>query len=286
MITIRLLTEHDISFVTQLTNPERWGYLSCDIKRYVECEPKGCFTAELDRKQAGHIFSIGYGNLGWIGLLIVKAEYRKKGIGIMLMKKAIRYLLNRGVETIRLEAVPNTADLYRKLGFVDEYDSLRFMKIYRKATHPYSRCLEHIKEEELNELAQFDAQYFGANRSKVLGRLYRDYPQYCFVSKKKHKIIGYIMARKTTNGFWLGPWTCNPQHLNVAKQLITSCIDSLNEKNQELRAGMPSPNLAATRLLQSLGFKIVSKSIRMFKGKPNSSGNISGVYGIGGPEKG
>jgi len=287
MITLRLLTEYDVDFVTRLAENEKWGYLPCDIKRYMEYDPRGCFIAEVDGKQAGHIFSVRYDKLGWIGLLIVKAEYRRKNIGITLTKKAINYLFNCGVETTRLEAVPEIADLYRQLGFVDEYDSLRFIKIHKKAIRPSSQCLEHIKKEELKELAEFDAQYFGANRCKVLERLFRDYPQYCFVSKKKQKTIGYIMARKTTYGFWLGPWTCDPQHLNVAKQLIASCVSSLNEKDQELRIGTPSANSAATGLLRNLGFTVISKSIRMVrKSKRNSLGNILGVYGIGGPEKG
>jgi GNAT superfamily N-acetyltransferase len=56
----------------------------------------------------------------------VVAEYRRKQIGTLLLKKDIDYLLNSGVETIRLEAVPSIAGLYRELGFIDEYDSLRF----------------------------------------------------------------------------------------------------------------------------------------------------------------
>lgn len=76
----------------------------------------------------GHIFSICYGRLGWIGLLIVNAEYRRRGIGALLMKKAMDYLLSRKVKTIKLEAVPKVANLYRKLGFVDEFDSLRLIK--------------------------------------------------------------------------------------------------------------------------------------------------------------
>jgi ribosomal protein S18 acetylase RimI-like enzyme len=286
MITVRLLTDYDFDFVMQLTEHEKWGYLACDIKRYMEYEPKGCFIAEVYGKKAGHVFSVGYGKLGWIGLLIVKAEYRRKGIGIMLLKKAINYLLSRGVEAIKLEAVPDIADLYRKLGFVDEYDSLRFMKIHKKPFIYPGRCLEHVKEDELKELAEFDAKYFGANRQRVLKHLFKDYPQYCFVSKKKQKTIGYIMARKTTHGFWIGPWICDPQHLNVAKQLINSCINSLGKKDTELRVGTPSVNLATTSLLRSFGFKEVSKSIRMFRGECNLSGNFLGVYGIGGPEKG
>lgn len=288
MIDIRLLTEYDIDFVIQLIKNEKWGYLACDIKRYVRWEPNGCFIAEVNRKQAGHIFSVNYGRLGWIGLLIVKKEYRRRGIGIRLMKKAINYLLSSGVETIKLEAVPDEADFYRKLGFVDEYDSLRLVKIFEKveAFQPSNECVECTGEEDLTKLVRFDTRYFGVNRRKVLENLYQDYPRYCFISKKKHKIIGYIMARKTTRGFWLGPYICNPQHLNAAKQLIISCVNALNKKNQELKVGTPSVNYAATHLLQSLGFKIVSKSIRMFKGKNNSSRNILGIYGIGGPDKG
>ena len=152
MITLRLLTEYDVDFVTRLAENEKWGYLPCDIKRYMEYDPRGCFIAEVDGKQAGHIFSVRYDKLGWIGLLIVKAEYRRKNIGITLTKKAINYLFNCGVETTRLEAVPEIADLYRQLGFVDEYDSLRFIKIHKKAIRPSSQCLEHIKKKNLKNL--------------------------------------------------------------------------------------------------------------------------------------
>lgn len=87
-------------------------------------EPTGCFVAEINGKPVGHVFSISYGNFGWIELLIVKAEHRGKGT--LLTKRAINYLLNKGVKTIRLEAVSKRMNLYQKLGFVDEYYSLRF----------------------------------------------------------------------------------------------------------------------------------------------------------------
>jgi GNAT superfamily N-acetyltransferase len=37
------------------------------------------------------VFTVNYGNLGWVGLLVVKAEYRKKGISTLLTQKAIDY---------------------------------------------------------------------------------------------------------------------------------------------------------------------------------------------------
>jgi len=287
MISIRPLRRSDRNFVLQMTQHENWMDLPCDINRCVECAcGEGCFVAEIDGKQAGHVFSFNYGRIGWIGLLIVKTEYRKRGIATTLMKEAINYMFSHGVETIKLDAVQSIADLYRKLGFTDECDSIRFARIGKRGITSFSKFLEHMKEEELEQIAEFDAQYFGVNRLKVLDCLFRDYPEYCFVSRSMNKINGYIMARKTESGFWIGPWVCNPQNYATAKKLITSCINSFDENGLELRVGIPSVNSNATRLLQSLEFKEVSKSIRMVLGKRDLTGNFLGVYGIAAPEKG
>ncbi len=286
MMTIRPLRKSDTDFVTQMTDWEKWGHLACDIKRCFECEPEGCLMAEVDGKRVGHVFSVSYSKLGWLGLVIVKATHRRKGIGKMLTQKAVDYLVSRGVETIKLEAVANIANLYRKLGFVDEYDSIRFVRTGKKAVDLSSQRVQPMKREELEEVAEFDTQYFGANRLKVLQGLFRDYPEYYFVSRVAGKIAGYIMARETTRGFWLGPWVCDPQHLNTAGRLIVSCMNFLRKDNLELRVGTPSVNANAIYLLKSLGFEEVSRSLRMFLGKNDNAGNFSGVYGIGAPETG
>ena len=129
---LRLFKERDIEFAYEMTKIEGWNYEKEDTQRMFSYNPSGCFIAEVNGKQVGHVFSVNYGNLGWIGLLIVRAEYRRKGVGTALMKEAINNLLTSGVETIRLEAISAIATIYRKLGFVDEYDSLRFSGITRK----------------------------------------------------------------------------------------------------------------------------------------------------------
>lgn len=264
---------------------EQWDDTRNDIKRMLSYEPDGCFIAEVNGESVGHIFSTKYGRLGWIGLLIVEAEYRRKGVGTLLTKKAMNYLLDCGVKTIKLEAVPATANLYRKLGFIDEYYSLRFMGVSRTIASLSSYYVKSLKKEEVVKIAKFDAKYFGANRTEVLKRLCFDYPKLCFVSYADAEIVGYLMCRKTETGYKIGPWVCNPKNPQVARKLLIECMETITH-NAKLYVGVPAVNEAAVEILQDFDFEQYSKSVRMFFGKKLETESVNGVFAIGGPEKG
>ena len=285
-IFIRPFQEDDIDFAYKLDMMEQWNDTRNDVKRMFSYEPNGCFIAQIKSEPVGHVFSISYGRLGWIGLMIVKAEHRRRGIGTLLTKRAIDYLLNRKVETIKLEAVSTIANLYRKLGFVDEYDSLRFRGISGEKSMSLSgHCTNALKKEEITELAKFDAEYFGTNRIKVLSGLYQDSPQLCFVSHIGSKIKGYIMCRKTESGHRIGPWVCNPENLQGARELLSKCMETIG-RNVKLYVGVPAVNEIAVEILREFGFTQYSKSIRMRFGKELETECVSGIFAIGGPEKG
>jgi ribosomal protein S18 acetylase RimI-like enzyme len=284
-LSIRLFKDKDIDFAYKLDVMEQWDDTRNDIKRMFNYEPYGCFIAEIKSKPVGHVFSISYGRVGWIGLLIVKPEYRRRGIGTLLTKRAANYLLSRKVKTIRLEAVSAIADSYRKLGFVDEYDSSRFVGASRKITSLSSYCVNCLKKEEITQLAKFDAEYFGANRSRVLNRLYQDNPRFCFVSRKGSKIAGYIMFRKTKSGYKIGPLMCNPENPEVARELLMECMETIGH-NVKLYVGVPAVNEIAVEILQDFDFTQYSKSVRLYFGEKLETERVAGVFAIGGPEKG
>jgi ribosomal protein S18 acetylase RimI-like enzyme len=283
--SIRPFKDEDIDFAYKLDVMEQWDHTRDDIKRVLGFEPNGCFIAEIGGEPVGHVFSISYGRLGWIGFLIVKTEYRRRGIGTLLMKRAIDYLLSRKANTIKLEAVPIMANLYRKLGFVDEFDSLRFIRIGGKISSVSSHCVKLLKKREIAELAEFDAGYFGANRIRVLNGLYQDNPQLCFVSRNDSEIVGYAMCYEAESGHRIGPWVCNPENLQVARELLTKCIETIG-RNEKLYIGVPAVNERSVEILRDLGFEQCSKSIRMYLGKKLEIERVDGLFAIGGPEKG
>jgi ribosomal protein S18 acetylase RimI-like enzyme len=285
-VSIRPLMKQDLSFVHGMTVVEKWNDRIEDIRRMFNCEPHGSFVAEIDSEPVGHVFTISYGKLGWIGLLIVKAEHRRVGVGALLTTKARDHLLSLGVETIRLEAVPGIADLYRKVGFTDEYDSLRFAGTPEGSSQSKdcSVTVSPLKKGMIGKVARFDEDYFGADRAKVLRRIYEDNPQLCFMSGADSQMIGYVMCRKAESGYKLGPWVCDPKRPEVARELFSACMGRL-ESEAKVYVGVPAVNRAAVRVLHELGFERYSRSVRMRFGN-NPSDRVEGVFAITSPMKG
>jgi hypothetical protein len=142
------------------------------------------------------------------------------------------------VETVKLEAVPEIANLYRKLRFIDEYDSLRFRLTSKRNVALQSGSTETVEAERIADIAGFDAKYFGANRAKVLKKLSEEYPQLCFVSHVGANIAGYIMCRKAETGYKLGPWVCDPKYPHIATALLAKCVERTGQ-NSGIFVGVP-----------------------------------------------
>jgi len=287
-LVVRRWTRADNDYVAESVNREGWGYTRRDMERCWKLEPNGCFIAETQNKRVGHVFSVSYGKLGWIGLLIVNPDVRGQGIGSELMKKAIDYLRVVGAVTIRLEAAERAIPLYQRLGFIEDFDSLRFRRLLLQTDKPLSLrgTTFQMHEDILTNLAEFDARYFGANRLCVLRGIFRDYPQFCLVAEENECTVGYVMARRTQKGYWIGPWVCD--NSETAQHLFTALIDAVEEgeRETELRVGLPALNARGRRLMKKLGFQLIGKSVHMVLGNRKNRGDVARVYGIGGPEKG
>jgi len=284
-VEIRVWKQADLAYVAESVSREGWGHTRRDVERCWKLEPNGCFIAESEDQPVGHVFSVTYGKIGWIGLLIVNSEKRGLGIGAALMEAAVNYLEENGAKTIKLEAVEKAAPLYRRLGFVDESDSLRYCGMPVHEAHlNIEGFVSPIRKDDIREIAEFDAQHFGANRLSVLKSLHSDFSQYCFAAKENQRMEGYIMARKTLDRLWIGPWVCNDSR--VAQRLSNTLFKSVRKEDERLRLGFPALNMNARKLVEELGFQLVGKSIHMIRGDRKNQGDVTRIYGIGGPEKG
>ena len=126
MIEIRRFEPEDLGFALTQTSREGWAASLEQFEVYLEHDPDGCFVAMADDQSAGMVTTTSFGPSGWIGNLIVEPRYRGRGIGRALMVHGLDRLRRSQSTTVRLDGDPPGIQLYRKLGFVDEYESCRF----------------------------------------------------------------------------------------------------------------------------------------------------------------
>jgi ribosomal protein S18 acetylase RimI-like enzyme len=261
------------------------GNFERDANRMMDYEPEGCFIAEIGRLATGYVFSVSYGKLGTIGMLRVGYKYRGKGIGTLLMRRAINYLSERGVEQITLDSNKDAYDLYKKLGFNHECNSLRYEVKAHKLSEQTPFQVEHIGKSQITQIIEFDSKFFGANRRKVLLQMYEDAPELSFWVGGKSGVLGYLLCQSRSDGYRVGPWVCDPKDPQVARALLSTIINSVNS-NKKLCVSVLDTNIQAIQLLETYGFKKRSKSYRMYLGKKVYNDMANGIFGIGGPEKG
>ncbi|WP_455368798.1 GNAT family N-acetyltransferase [[Eubacterium] cellulosolvens] len=278
---IRNIKPLDFNFIIGLAASENIKYSKKDLKRIIDFEPEGCFIALDDEQRLGIVTTITYSNVGWIGNLLVEKSTRRRGTGTKLVKEALEYMQKKDVKIPKLYCFPNRVAFYRRLGFKNEINVQVMVGKGRKITFSEAKKLS---EDLLHEILHLDKKIFGADRSRLLCRLYQEFPKNCFAAHYREKLVGYIMANGSEDEYELGPWVCLPKYQNkYAEQLLRAGINSLDKKIIDLST--PLNNKMTEEILVNYGFKKQEIAVRMGCRNP-SLGNIEGVLGIAGLDKG
>ena len=280
MVRIRLMTEIDVAFAISLTDHEGWGNLPADFERLIALNPGGCFVACERDKPVGMISTTACGNYAFMGSLIVRPDYRRRGIGETLMRHALEYLDSQAVSCIELDATFPAAPLYRRLGFLDKYLSLRFKRnpgpLAAAYTHPPRKTRAAPASETVSNL---DARFTKLDRRAIMARFAGEFPDSFYLDSASPRGYAFVYPR-VGRRVAIGPM--------VAEDTITagSLLDDVigDYGNLEINIGVPQSNDGAVALLLSRGFVHKPPSLRMYHGLRRDYERF--VFGIISPEKG
>jgi GNAT superfamily N-acetyltransferase len=283
-VTIRQMVKSDIAFAMGLKELAGWNQLRLDWERLLEFEPGGCLLAETGGRPAGTATTIAYGGLfGWVGMVLVRPDLRRQGIGRSLLMAGIAHLEGLGLQAVKLDATPMGKALYDTIGFVDEYPVARWAGRGGAVLSPSPRGLRELAPDDLELVATFDTPLFGADRSRVLGRM---------LCETAVRVAGYFgpagdlqaygAVRPGQNAAYLGPWVANNAEAarviwDWGLGLVGSC---------PIFVDVVGPNQAARELVVSRGFAKQRDIIRMYRGTNVSSGHPESQYGLCGLEMG
>jgi len=168
-VKLEPLRPNDLDAALALSTAEAWNQCAADWRRLLTLEPAGCFAAREGSRLVGTVTTLTYGRaLAWIGMMVVDPGFRRRGIGVALMRMALDHLRGVGVTSVKLDATPAGRPLYESLGFAPETEIERWQGAARSATSADPRPANRSSPDALLAL---DQAAYGLDRSRLLERL-------------------------------------------------------------------------------------------------------------------
>lgn len=178
---------------------------------------RGAATREL----AATTSAIAAGPVGVIGNVAVRPEFRRRGLGGLLMSHALEWQRAQGVRANWLDATPAGRPLYRKLGFVDQTVSwythapLRDLRLDRLAALADGFSVERAAATAIQRIAAIDLEAFGGDRLGLLHTLAAEESGALYIAyagsdddNDARRPLGYALTRRVEPpdaGLRLGP---------------------------------------------------------------------------------
>ncbi len=271
------MNENDISGGMRLKEAAGWNQTEEDWRRFLELSPDGCFVAESGGDLVGTVTTVNYENrVSWIGMILVDSNHRRRGIATALMKTAIGHLEGKG--TVKLDATPDGREVYRRLGFKEEYTLYRLVADSAGGGLAGNENVMSISRKLLKELFTRDRIVFGADRSGLLMSLVQ--PGYFFGGQDG--IAGYCFGRRGTNFMQVGPLVAD----NAEQAAALAAVMIANTGQKACVLDVPAGQKTFIDMLTQNEFSVQRPLYRMYLGENSYPGQVDHVYAIAGPELG
>ena len=272
--TIRNISKYDFQKVTDWAKLEGFAPGLDDISIYKNTDKQGIWVGCLNDNPIGSIACVKYNSsYGFIGLFIVKKEFRNRGYGVKLWKHGLHYL--EDIDCIGLEAAPLRIHDYQKWGFKMSSVTKRW-KLYGKNSFPQSNFYKDsfsdfkvVLGDQISSEAvlNYDSQREPSPRPHFLNDwLNNSFGTVKALVDKNGMCHGFGRIRPcilvdNKQGWRIGPLLADTPPL--AELLIRELIEDLDN---EIILDCPGLNPYANYLLSNLGFYEVSSTYRMYKG--------------------
>jgi GNAT superfamily N-acetyltransferase len=271
---LRLLKAEDVSAAFQMSAQANWEQTEEDWRMLLDLSPEGCLAMELDGRLVATTTLLVYERrLAWVGMVLTRPEYQRRGLARGLLARALELADRRGIETVKLDATEQGLPLYEKFGFRFEEEVERWLRPGEGVAR-----LSASQPQTEKPWRDSDLQAFGADRSRLLDRLAQRNPP---VSLSR----SYLFARPGRRTAYLGPCVCdNPA---AARRLIEPHVRNTGSSGRcsGWSWDLLPRNREAVAVARDLGFTPQRRLVRMVRGK-DLRAREDAVYAIAGFELG
>ena len=168
-LEFRKLDLTGLKILVEWAKNEGWNPGPHDADVYWATDSDGFYGYYLNSTLIAGGAIVSYNNeFGFMGLFIVKPEFRTKGIGRKLWHQRLNLLVNRinNNASIGMDGVVDMQDFYKKGGFEIVFKGKRYEKTgmeFNLDPHIFT-----IKEDDFDKVLNYDKQCFGFSRPQFL----------------------------------------------------------------------------------------------------------------------
>jgi len=279
-ITIRQMQEDELGMVMGWADEEGWNPGKYDYKAYYAIDKKGFLLLLLDNRPVGAISLVRYSHsFAFIGLFIVRPEFRKQGYGKQLWDVAMNRLAKS--TSIGLYAVPQQVDRYKNSGFQNGHKNNRW-----NMAASFSKDMHYLMINQKNivkpykKLVDYDKSLWGSSRKRFFDLLLMQTHVHAFVrfNELSGNVNGYGVIRPCSKGYRIGPLYADS--LESAKELTESLLSKIPCESQVI-FDIPTKNYFSNLFAEYFVLERIEDidTQAMFKGEIHNQ-NEDKCYGV------
>jgi GNAT superfamily N-acetyltransferase len=275
-LTLRLMTEDEAARLVRWAADEGWNPGLQDARIFWATDPEGFIAAELEDELIGGGTIVSYhGEFGFMGLFVVRPEFRGRGLGSQLWHARVRLLQSRlrGGAAIGMDGVFEMQDWYAQGGFEFAHRSIRYEG--RGVEVERAPGLVAAAEVPFERLAEYDRRCFPTWREGFLRRWLEQPGGLALAAVEGETVRGYGVIRTCGIGGKIGPLFADDG--DIAESLFTAL--SAHLPGAPIYLDVPEINAFAMGLARRHEMKEVFGTARMYLG-PRPKMAEHRIYGI------
>jgi len=262
-LTLRLMRRDEVGTLLEWAAAEGWNPGLHDDETFWATDPEGFVAAEVDGQLIGGGAIVSYdGAFGFMGLFIVRPEFRLRGLGGRLWRARLQLLrarLRRDA-SIGLDGVEAMASWYGSGGFAPSHRSIR----YRAQGVATDRPTSVVTAAEVPQawIAAYDRRCFPAPRDRFLRAWLEQDHALALAVPGQDRVQGYGVVRRCRAGAKIGPLFADDGE--VAEQLYTAL--AAFAPGEPVSIDVPEVNAWAMALARRHRMSVDFSVVRMYLG--------------------
>lgn len=265
-LEIERLTADDVDDARRLSTQAGWNQTRADWERLLDLFPDTCFAGRLGDELVATSTLATYGDVGWIGMVLVDEAHRRQGYGSELFERALDAAHDRGLDVVGLDATDAGREVYRQYGFEPVVGIDRWSGSLRNAANVGTDGVSGriVSLDGVEPIASFDRMHVGVDRSALLEHVVTADGATALRLVRDGRTRGYAVVRPGRTRKQVGPIVAASS--DAASALLSSVAERTDER--VIVDALRGDRIES--LLCQFGLDVQRRLHRMTEGEPRS----------------